>query len=417
MHHGPSCEERAARGPSFLEVVHYVWQHCWPALVVSFSASCCFATYYLIKVDASMQSFLRGPPSECNYWCGLSILLWLIAGPFVLAFHLALMAILLLAPAMICLTAFAVIFPVLCKLKIGDVEDSLLFCLTLPSGAVVGSNAYMWPPYMTLVLKGLHDVVFAKWNSYDTVVVELFDRKIMSVHIWLGTQVLDLYTDLAALLAMLGRVQPWCQIIWALTCVPSATVVFAVAMFPVTDEILWRYRLLQIISEDIAQLSIAFLGLFDRTVSADMNQYVLYSLLTNLLGVLASLKLILTSTHAQTALRKVGVGDYMLVSQHEADDSDAEASVPQNTTDHMQISLHEAKSKEQENMPSVLTQKDHIYSGFCPEIAAWEPRAPLGPSDLSVHPKQTAQEAVLPLRPSSQKMLPAKQPSSCCSVS
>ncbi|CAE7838959.1 unnamed protein product [Symbiodinium microadriaticum] len=399
------------------KVLHYVWQRFWPVLVALFSASCCFATYYLVKVDASMQSFLRGPPSECNYWCGLSILLWLMVGPFILAFHLAIMAILLLAPAIICLTAFAVIFPVLCKLKIGDVEDSLLFCLTLPSGAVVGSNAYMWPPYMILVLKGLHDVLLAKWNSHDTVVVEVFDKKIMSVHIWLGTQVLDLYTDLAALLAMLGRVQPWCQIIWALTCVPSASVVLAVAMFPVTDEVLWRYRLIQVFSEDIAQLSIAFLGLFDRTVSADMNQYVLYSLLTNLLGALASLKLVLTSTHAQTALRKVGVGDYMLISQHEADDSDAEACVPQQG-DHMQISLNKAKSKEQENAPSVFNQKDHIYNGLCPEMAAWEPHTPLGPSDLvSVQPKQTAQEAVLPLRPSSQKMLTAKQASSCCSVS
>ena len=357
--------------------------------------------HILFAIDASMHNFMQGPPSECGYWCGLSILLWLIAAPFVLAFHLVMIAVLLLAPAVMCLTAFAVICPVLCKLKIGDVEDSLLFCLTLPSGAVVGSNAYMWPPYMLLVLKGLHDALLAKWKPRDTVVVELFDKKVTSVHIWLGTQVLDLYTDLAALLAMLGRVQPWCQIIWALTCVPSAAVVFAVAMFPVTDEVLWRYRLIQVFSEDIAQLSIAFLGLFDRTVSADMNQYVLYSLLTNLLGVLASFKLILTSTHAQTVLRKVGLGD--LISQHEADDSDAEANC-----DYAHISLQPAKSNGQEI----------VYNGLAPEIACWEPHArPELDFASVVQPKQTSTEAVLALRQSSQKMLAAKQTSSCCSVS
>ena len=275
MEHTLSCQERAAHGPSFLDVARLVWWHMWPVMLI-IAAACAGCAATAISDLSSMTPQFPNYGSVCR---NLLLLPCRVLHYFLQFYVMSLvMALVLLAfavvPPTICFAMFAAAFPVLCKLHVGHVQDSMLVCLPLPSGEVVGLNAYMWPPYAAFFLKGLMEIFSSRWQNPEAKIKwGESDTPFRVVDVWLIFQVWDLYLDLAAFVTMFGSVHPGFQICWALTCIPSAALVVAVAMCPLSEQRMWQYRRLQVLLEDIPQLLLASCGLFSRTLAPDMNQY------------------------------------------------------------------------------------------------------------------------------------------------
>ena len=143
-------------------------------------------------------------------------------------------------PPAFCFAVFLAAFPVLCKLHLGHVQDSMVVCLPIPPGEVVGLNVYMCPLFGGLLLKGLTDIFSSRWQNPDAAFsINRRDTPFRAVDVWLMFRLRDLYSDFAALLTMIGSVNLGFQICWALTCIPSAALVVAVAACPVSEEMMW----------------------------------------------------------------------------------------------------------------------------------------------------------------------------------